>query len=86
MVIDAKKAFQNRSRGNSDNKLISIAYDVLNINVSPKMIDRALSFFNMLILGVRRIGGKIEVKQQHSTIIYCGERLENIAARKAKSN
>ncbi|NGM72847.1 hypothetical protein [Sphingobacterium sp. SGL-16] len=76
LVIDAKKAFQNQSKGNTDNKLISIAYDVLNINVSPKMIDRALSFFNMLILGVRRIGGKVEVKQQHSTIIYSGERLE----------
>ena len=30
----------------------------------------------MLILGVRRIGGQVEVKQQHSTIIYSGERLE----------
>jgi hypothetical protein len=76
LVIDAKKAFQNQSKLDTDNKLISIANDVLNINVSPKMIDRALLFYNLLILGVRRIGGKVEVKKQHSMVIYNGESLE----------
>lgn len=76
LVIEAKKVFQNNSKGRKDDSLISIAYESLNINVSPKMLDRALVFFNLLIVGVKRIGGTIEIKPHHSTVIYIGERME----------
>lgn len=76
MVIEAKKVFQNNYKGRKDDSLISIAYESLNINVSPKMLDRALVFFNSLILGVKRIGGAVEVKPHHSRVIYIGERME----------
>ncbi|WP_140936964.1 hypothetical protein [Sphingobacterium lumbrici] len=76
LVIEAKKVFQNKRKGSEDDRLISIAYESLNINVSPKMLDRALAFFNLLIIEVKRIGGTIEVKPHHSTVIYIGERME----------
>lgn len=76
LIIEAKKVFQNKMKGREDNRLISIAYESLNINISPKMLDRALAFFNLLIIGVKRIGGTIEVKPHHSTVIYIGERME----------
>lgn len=76
LVKEAKRVFQSQDKGSGDNGLISIAHDALNINVSPGMIDRALEFFNMLIIGVKRIGGTIEVKPLHSIIIYSGETLE----------
>lgn len=76
LVIEAKKIFQNNNKGRKDDSLISIAYESLNINVSPKMLDRALAFFNSLIIGIKRIGGAIEVKPHHSTVIYIGERME----------
>jgi len=76
LVIEAKKAFLNQSKGKDDNKLISIAYDTLDINVSLKLIDRALEFYNLLIIGVRRIGGTISVKQNRSAILFSGETLE----------
>ena len=33
LVLDAKKVYQNQSKGTIDNKLISITYNVLHINV-----------------------------------------------------
>ena len=76
LVIEAKKVFQNNNKGHKDESLISIAYKSLNINVSPKMLDRALAFFNSLIIGINRIGGVIEVKPHHTKVIYIGERME----------
>ncbi len=76
LIIEAKKVFQNKRKGREYDSLTSIAYESLNINVSPKMLERALSIFNLLIIGVKRIGGTIEVKPHHSTVIYAGERME----------
>lgn len=76
LVTEAKKVFQNNSKGRKNDSLVSIAYESLNINVSPNILDKALAFFNLLIIEVKRIGGKIEVKPHHSTIIYNGERME----------
>src|SRR5690606_4533648 len=76
LIIEAEKVFQNKRKGREYDSLTSIAYESLNINVSPKMLDRALSIFNLLIIGVKRIGGAIEIKPHHSTVIYAGERIE----------
>lgn len=84
LILEARKGFQKVRKGREYDSLTSIAYESLNINVSPKMIDRALSFFNLLIIEVKRIGGAIEVKPHHSTVVLAGERME-VSLRKKQS-
>ena len=76
LVIEAQKVFQNKMKDSKDDTLIGISYESLNINISPKMLDRALTFFNLLIVGVKRMGGIIKVEPHHSSVVYIGEKME----------
>lgn len=75
-IKEAKNVYRSKCKGRADDKLISIAYESFNINVSPNMLERALYFFNLFIAGVKRFGGEIEVKPHHTSLIYSGEKLE----------
>jgi len=76
LVLEAKRVFHSLSKGREEGKLMSIGYQALDINVSPKMMDRALAFFNIFITALKGIGGTIVVKPHQSTVICSNEKLK----------
>ena len=77
LVTEARRLFQKELKGAiGNNKLINIGAHTLPINVSAKMIDRALEFFNLFILGIKKMGGEIELKSNPTSVLYREERLE----------
>jgi len=76
-VVEARRLFQKELKGDvGSNRLISIGSHALPINVSAKMIDRALEIINLFILGIKQIGGEIEMKPNRTSVLYREERLE----------
>lgn len=65
LVMEAHKFFQKIAKDRRDDQLVSISYQSLDINVSPKVIDRAPGFFNLLIIGVKRMGGEIKTEPRN---------------------
>ncbi|WP_324756395.1 hypothetical protein [Sphingobacterium thalpophilum] len=84
MIIEAEKIFRKRLNGRNNAELIGIASESIDITVSAKTIDRTLSFFNLLIEGVKRMGGILKVAPHKTKVEYDGE--EVIVSLREKQN
>lgn len=84
LIIEAEKIFRKQLNGRNNAGLIGIAYESLDITVSAKSIDRTLSFFNLLIAGVKRMGGIFKVEPHKTKVEYDGE--EVIMSLREKQN
>ncbi|WP_316795368.1 hypothetical protein [Pedobacter agri] len=83
-IIKARKVYGDRSRSADPKHLIKIAYESINLNVSPLLIDRALNFMDALFKMVKRNGGKVSVAPHSTLILIDGE--EFFVALREKQN
>ncbi len=83
-VAKARKVYSESAKGRDPKKLIKIAYESINLNVSPSIIERALSFMDALFKVVKASGGKIRVAPHSTLILMDGE--EFFVALREKQN
>lgn len=74
IVSEAQKIYHAEAKGRESNKLISIGYHALSINVSPSIIDKSLRFFNSIIIEIKKAGGTISVAPHSTSTIFNGEK------------
>lgn len=74
LVANAQKIYLKESKGRENSQLIYIGYESLKINACSMVIDRALSFFNSIILNIRKIGGDIKLETNSTFAIVDGEK------------